>query len=362
MVYGPHDTVTKVPDAGKFDETGRFPLGIEEGDKPLYDAVSEVFKEITSITAAPNGEGDGSFHRWAYAVYGVPTFATPVWVRPDQRGEGDGAAGGENGGGSGGDQGADAGPPGGMSTADIQAMVAEFQSADEARQQEMMAEFRSLPPAVQQRVMAVAQGGEDPAASGGAEAPAGAPKKRNAGEEAKWLAYSDEERGGAGFVAWTAAEHPQLGEVEVGGFVPGFRWNPPAEDLDRLIDEQARFATALLERLPMVGPERVTVERLGDRVWRVHVSVENTGAMPTVSAIGKKVERVTPTNFRFEGDEESLLAGDRVQRTWAIPGDGGRAHAEWMLAGEAGDEIEISIRSSAAGDRSVTVTLEEESE
>jgi len=358
MVLGPHDTVTKVPDAGKFDETGRFPQGIEEGDKPLYDAVSEAFGEITSITAAPNGKGDGAFHRWAYAVYGIPTFATPVWVRPDQRGEGE--AGGNGDGGEA--EQAEEAPPGGMSTEDIQAMVAEFQSASDDERQALMAEFRSLPQAVQQRVMAVAQGGDDPGAAGEAEAPAGAPKKRNAGEDAKWLAYSDEERDGTGFVEWTAIEHPQLGSVEVGGFVPGFRWNPPAAELDRLIDEQSRFATALLERLPMVGPETVAVERLGERVWRLRVSVENTGAMPTVSAIGEKVERVTPTNFRFEGDEEALLAGDRVQRVWSIAGDGGTAHAEWMLAGEAGDEIEISIRSSAAGDRSVTVTLEEASE
>ncbi|MFG0273531.1 MAG: M14 family zinc carboxypeptidase [Phycisphaerales bacterium] len=361
IVYGVHDTITKVPTAGKFDQTGRFPQGIEEDDKPLYDAVAEVFKGITGISEAPTGEADGSFHLWSYGVYGAPTFATPVWVRPDQmKREGESAEGGGDGAGAGrAPAPAEAPPPGGMTTADIQAMVADFQNADEARQQELMAEFRAMPEALQQRIMAVAQGGQDPAASEGAAAPEGAPKKRASGDEAKWLAYSDDERDGAGFVNWTSVEHPQLGTVEVGGFVPGFRWNPPAEELDRLIDEQARFAAAVLERLPMVGAEQVTVERLGERVWRVTLTLTNTGAMETVSAIGRKVERVTPIAMRFEGDRDALLAGDRLQRVWSIPGDGGVAVGEWMIAGAAGEEVEISVRSSAAGDRTVTVTLEE---
>jgi hypothetical protein len=358
IVYGVHDTITKVPTAGKFDRTGSFPQGIEEDDKALYESVGEVFKEITGISEAPAGEADGSFHLWSYGVYGVPTFATPVWVRPDQvKRDGEGGDGGK----------AESAPapqaaapaPGGMTTADIQAMVAEFQNADEARQQQMMADFRSLPPEVQQRVMAVAQGGQDPAAADAAAAPEGAPKKRASGDDAKWLAYSDEARDGAGFVNWTSVEHPQLGPVEVGGFVPGFRWNPPAEELDRLIDEQARFAAAVLERLPMVGAEAVSVERLGERVWRVTLTLTNTGAMETVSAIGRKAERVTPTVMRFEGERDALLAGDRLQRVWSIPGDGGVAVGEWMIAGAAGDAAEFSVRSSAAGDRTVTVTLEE---
>lgn len=357
IVYGAHDTVTKIPASGKFDRTGEFPVGIEEGDKPIYEAVSEAFKEITGIAEAPAGEADGSFHLWSYGVYGAPTFATPVWVRPDQvKRNGDGDEKPAN------DAPAQAAPagaaaPDGMSPADIQAMVAEFQNADEAGRQQMMENFRSLPPAVQQRVMAVAQGGADPAAA--PEAPAGGGRKKASGDDAKWLAYSDDERDGAGFVEWTAFEHPQLGSVEIGGFVPGFRWNPPAEELERLVEEQTKFAGAALERLPLVGAERVTVERLGERVWRVAVELTNTGAMATVSAIGVKAERVTPTNLRFESERERLLGGGLLQRTWSIAGDGGTARGEWLVAGAAGDEVTISVRSSAAGDRTITIRLEE---
>ncbi|MCA9279788.1 MAG: hypothetical protein H6815_09400 [Phycisphaeraceae bacterium] len=87
VVYGPRDTVTKIPDAGKFDVSGRVPTGIERGDEDLYKAVSKSFGEITHIKsthdAIEKGFGEGSFAGWTYAHMGIPTFATPVWVRSD---------------------------------------------------------------------------------------------------------------------------------------------------------------------------------------------------------------------------------------------------------------------------------------
>jgi len=359
IVYGPHDTVTKVPEAGKFDQTGRFPTGVEADDKSLYGGVSEVFKEITGVAEAPAGDPEGAFHHWAYAVYGVPTFATPVWVRPDQvKRDGEDEDGAERSRG-GGDGGAENDEDGAMSTADIQAIVAEFQNADEDQRQELMQRFRDMPESTRQRVMAVFQGQDDPGApGGGADAPAGAPKRR--GDESAWLAYSDEEREGEGFVDWAPFDHPQLGEVEIGGFVPGFRATPPEGELDRLVDEQTRFAAVVLERLPRVGPERTHVERVGRRVWRVSVELTNEGAFPTVNASGRKAERVTPINLRFEGERERLLAGDRLQQTWSIPGHGGSTRAEWMVAGSEGDRVEVSLRSSATGERTIRITLREE--
>lgn len=87
VVYGPRDSVTKIPDGGKFDPSGQVPTGIERGDEDLYKAVSKAFGEITHIKSTPDtiekGFGEGSFAGWTYAHMGIPTFATPVWVRPD---------------------------------------------------------------------------------------------------------------------------------------------------------------------------------------------------------------------------------------------------------------------------------------
>ena len=44
------------------------------------------------------------------------------------------------------------------------------------------------------------------------------------------LAFSDKDLQGAGFVAWTPFKHPQLGDVEIGGFAPYARDDTAACD------------------------------------------------------------------------------------------------------------------------------------
>jgi len=353
LVFGPHDTLVSVPDAGQMDETGAVPKGVEEDDKPYYDKISEAFKEITKIKEAPKGDNAGAFHAWAYAQYGAPSFSTPVWVRPDQlEGAEDSAAAASDGDDASGDD-ADA-APGGMTTQDIQAMVARFQSASPEERQELMAEFREMSPAVRRRVMAVAQGREDPAAAGadGDGGPGGADP-----EDRKWLAYSDEQRDGAGFVEWSAFDHPQFGEVEIGGFVPGFKLNPPQEELARLVQEQTEFVADLAGRLPRVRIEPPAVEPLGRGVWRVRARVVNDGYFPTQTAMAKKLRRVTPTVMTLDLPEEAILAGDLVQNQRGIDGAGAAAEAEWIIAADPGDAVTLIVRSALIGERQVAATL-----
>ena len=324
--------------------------------KALYEKISEVFKEITSINASSDADDDGAFHAWAYAQFGVPSFSTPVWVRPDQRkGDGDGEK--SKGGGSGDENaegnGEDA--PGGVTSAEIQAMVAEFQSADQARQQEMMQEARSLPPEVRRRVMAVAQGRPDPGARSGS---GGDGKKSEADkDDVAWLTYSDESRNGEGFIEWTSFDHPQLGEVEIGGFVPGFKLNPPPDDVAKLIDEQTAFAAALLERLPRIDVQPAVVERVGDGVWRISLEAVNTGLFPSQIAIAKKLRRLPGVTMIVDVSDDRVLAGAKTQQQQGLDGSGGMARAEWLLVGNDGDTIDIIVRAPALGETRQSITL-----
>jgi len=58
--------------------------------------------------------------------------------------------------------------------------------------------------------------------------PAGDTKKGDLREQSL-IAFSDEVLGGAGFVDWKEYDHPELGIVEIGGFMPFTDINPPAE-------------------------------------------------------------------------------------------------------------------------------------
>ena len=81
---------------------------------------------------------------------------------------------------------------------------------------------------------------------------------------------------------WRKVVHPQLGDVEVGGFDPRFSvWNPPEGPL---VDDIARgHAAVLLRMLSLLPSLHVTTRRtpLADGVFVVELTVENRGGLPT---------------------------------------------------------------------------------
>ncbi len=330
VVYGPHDTLVNVPEAGKFDQTGQVPLGIENGDKAVYDDVSKVFKEITRMTGAPAVDSAGSVHGWAYAHFGAYSFSTPVWVRPDLVKAPDPPPEAEA-------------PAPGTAQASVEYSI---------------------------RTVALNNAAAQPGAGGGGRRGGGrfggspspaapAPEKKDVSEEAKWLKFSDDSRGGTGFIDWQPFDHPQLGAVEIGGFVPGFRHNPPDEELPRLADEQAKFAAALAGRFPVMGALEHRVERLGQGMWRVSARAVNNGTLPMMSAMGLKARRALPTLLQIDVPVERIVSGSKVERVWAIAGSGGAAEASWVIVAEDGSGVRVRLQPTFGPDQSVEIKLEE---
>ena len=267
IVYGPHDNLVNAPDSRGREPSG-VPSEIDAGDAALYTEIGRIYKETAGQARSAKKATAGSFEAWMYAQRGVPTFASTVWGRPDaspkageapKEGEAakpegspsvPGTAEGGNeppptppGGRAGG------GPPGGG-----------FPGGGRGRR------FRD-------------RGGPPPTAP--TQAVAGDP------DAAAWLAWSDNDRDGAGFVEWKSFEHPQLGTVEIGGFVPGFTTNPPPELLDELGVKQAAFATEVLKRLPVLVIEEPMVEQLGDGVYRIHLGMHNDSLLPLPTAYAR---------------------------------------------------------------------------
>ncbi len=356
LVFGPHDTLVKVPDTSATDESGQAPKGILEDDKKHYEAVSKAFKEITKMKEAPERDSAGAFHAWAYAQFGAWSFSTPVWVRPDQieggepeeeKKEGEAAADAE-----------EAKPknplegllPEGWPT-DPAVLRAQFEGASDAERAALITQFRSLPPAVQGQVMQAFRGmGEQEQAKKKA---GGAATDPDAG---KWLKYIEKHRGGEGFIAWTPFDHPTLGKVEIGGFVPGLKVTPPDADMVRLIDEPTKFALELLRRLPRLSVEAPIVEPLGPGLARVTLRVRNTGVLPTASAMADRAKRLPPIVVRLDVPGESILAGPRVARINTIDG-GASAELEWTLAAAPGSTLQANLTSAAFGDSTIDISI-----
>jgi hypothetical protein len=64
------------------------------------------------------------------------------------------------------------------------------------------------------------------------------------------LIMNDQEYGGALFTNWKPYNHPDLGEVEIGGWNPKFfSQNPPADQIEKWAKNQALFNLAMVKHL-----------------------------------------------------------------------------------------------------------------
>ncbi len=371
IVYGPHDTIINVPGAGGYDHTGRVPTGLERADKELMDRLSEAYKEATKLKEADKPSLDGSFAGWAYAHLGLVTIATNPWQRPEppkEEGKEDEAK----------DEQAEAPPeepkpdePPFVMIGDyklvltqeaIQAALAETQSLSEAEQAQRMEAFEALPLATRQRIMDIGQGAPDPMAGQEQEEPrperpARPPRKPGKdSEDAKWLAYAD--RVGHGYVDWQPFDHPQLGEVEIGGFVPGFMMNAPEDAIEGIVESQAEFITQLLAMMPRVTIDDPVVEKVGDGVWRITVTVRNDGELPTRTALGAKARRLTPFVLALDLPQDKLISGSTINRTDSLaPGETMRT--EWLVLADDGSTLSAQLRTEEFGTTDIEIELAE---
>lgn len=106
-------------------------------------------------------------------------------------------------------------------------------------------------------------------------------------DEADWHRFNDEEFEGRYFKDWEPYDHPQLGEVEIGGWWRLF-WgqNPPHALLEQELEAQMPWYLYMAEQTPLLEVDPLEVRAAetaggeGDR-YLVEVTVRNTGFLPT---------------------------------------------------------------------------------
>jgi hypothetical protein len=239
-----------------------------------------------------------------------------------------------------------------MTPEGVRAAMARLESADAEEQTRVMAAFQALPSEVRSQMTALAQQEDGEAAPPAPPAGEGEARGRRAGGSApasgrggsgesawaKWLAVADEQ--GRGFVEWQSFDHPQLGEVEIGGFEPGFMQNPPEGMREALLEQQASLVSEVLDRLPSLNVADASAERIGSGLVRVRVRLVNDGRFATRSAIASKSRRLAPTVLAIETEPERVVSGPRVVRFESIE-PGGHAQAEWLVRQDGRVRIEL---------------------
>lgn len=165
----------------------------------------------------------------------------------------------------------------------------------------------------------------------------------------QWLALFDE-AGIEGFTPWTPASHPILGEVEVGGFLPNARVNPPPGELQDLALRHARFVGWLGNQLPEIETVETSIEPRGEGVWMIEATVRNDEYLPTHLAMGERVRTIRPITARLlPHDALTVLSGNIQQQIDRLDGMGARHTFEWLVAAPAGTELTMELFAERAG-------------
>jgi hypothetical protein len=163
------------------------------------------------------------------------------------------------------------------------------------------------------------------------------------------------------FVAWKEITHPDFPrqKVEVGGFAPFAKSNPPEAVLASLAEHHARFLTDLAGKLPRIGIRKAEARHLGNSVYELTVQVENTGYLPTALGHGATTREVHPTRVRVHIEDGAFLSGTKTTAVGPISGSGGMRELRWVVQVKRGQSVRVEVLSMLAGRASAEVALKD---
>jgi hypothetical protein len=180
-------------------------------------------------------------------------------------------------------------------------------------------------------------------------------------ETLRWL---DENLPGKYFKPWTKFQHPQLGEVEIGGFNPKFfRQNPPPEILEEWVAKEARFNLLLARSLP-----HVRVVSLDSRpvkkepgFYEIVGVFTNDGFLPTALEMAKRVKIVRPDAalLRITGKGAELAKETLARQEIGFLKPGERKEVRWKVkaAGPDAVDAEVTLSSTRGGVARKTIKI-----
>jgi len=306
-------------------------LLLDEIQKTYKDALKEAKLEYPEKRA--KGVGKGSFAAFCYYQYGVPVFSQDLWAVPEPKKE----------------------PAKDALTPDkLKAMSSdEFAALAEEKIDSFLKEQGAPPNFNAAMLLKMVKSGQVTPPKM-AEMMEKMPKRPGwDGEEhpeAYLLNWSDATLKRKGFVAWTPFKHPTLGDVEIGGFIPFLKINPPAADMEKPVQVGVDFFLKLMAKLPALSVKETKVEALGQDLYRLTVYFTNNGWFPTSTAQGRRAQTAWPITIRLKtAPGQSLFSGRPIESIPFLEGSGGTKKLEWTVRGPKGSGITVSAWSPRLG-------------
>ena len=161
------------------------------------------------------------------------------------------------------------------------------------------------------------------------------------------------------YMPWKAFDHPQLGEVEIGGTLIRHMAGPTLPDLKKISGGTYRFTVEHAMRHPRVTLEEVTADAVGRSIYRIRARVANRGQFPTyVSNKGKTLRRLRPVRVELNlASGVELLSRQGHTELGHLGGLTDSRRLEWFVkaSGRSPQLCELRVSGGTGGNACCTV-------
>jgi hypothetical protein len=316
FTFGAVDNLIQTP---KGEPGGkRPPTAIQERDLPFYRELGKAYRDAVGLKKELQGNSEpGTFSDWMYYHRGRLSLAARPWSPAMQ----------------------------------IELAKSKTEKGSD-KSKDASAASKSDPKTDEKKEAEKPAGDSKPDSKPPADA-----DKRNEEDRAflKWLDANAPES----FVPWKTFDHPDFPgrKVEIGGFAPFARSNPPQKLLDEFAGPHARFLTSLADKLPRVGVQRADAKHLGESIYEIILKVENTGYLPTALAQGVTTREVLPTRVVFDVDKNDILAGVKSTSLGPLEGSGGITEVRCTLRAKGRAKLGVEVISALGGTVRTSIDL-----
>ncbi|HEU5090239.1 MAG TPA: M14 family metallopeptidase [Roseiflexaceae bacterium] len=184
-------------------------------------------------------------------------------------------------------------------------------------------------------------------------------------DDLKLLAWNDAELDGKGFVNWRPFDHPQLGPLEIGGWIERETFgNPPPKFLLPTLEPNTRFLIAHARMMPRMHLRELSVEAQAEGLYRVRAVLANAGYLPTYTSEQARNRNASrPIEVRLDlPDGASLASGELVQEIGHLEGRANKRalfrgnfptdhlkKLEWVVRAPQGGRVRLTAVSQRGG-------------
>ncbi len=166
----------------------------------------------------------------------------------------------------------------------------------------------------------------------------------------KVLKWNDEELDGNAFIKWRKFDHPQLGEVEIGGYkMKFFRQNPPEKLLEQECKKNMQFTLVHMKALPKLEISNIEIENVGDNVKKISAVVNNIGYQPTSGTeVAQKLKKYSTVKVELETNNCEVISKEKELDLGHLDG-WSKKKVQWVVKVDDNSEAKIVACSDRAG-------------